>query len=138
MFQLKETEWKEIPEKFSNDSHTHLRSHFATTKRRTHLFIFTELGKMLCEKEQIWGAKLVEQVARDLQEAFPEMKGLSRPDLFNTKKFYQFYRNGLVQQPVGLFCRQSEEQPLQAEAYSSSQFLIVDQNAPQNDKRIGA
>ena len=88
MFQLTETEWKEIPEKFSNDSHTHLRSHFATTKRRTHLFIFTELGKMLCEKEQIWGAKLVEQVARDLPEAFQEMKALSRTNLFNTNKCF--------------------------------------------------
>lgn len=62
---------------------------------------YWELGKMLSEKEQIWGSKLVEQVAKDLQKVFPDMKGLSRSNLYNTKKFYQFYRDEIVQQPVG-------------------------------------
>lgn len=62
---------------------------------------YWELGKMLSEKEQIWGSKLVEQVAKDLQMAFPDMKGLSRSNLYNTKKFYQFYQDEIVQQPVG-------------------------------------
>lgn len=48
---------------------------------------YWELGKMLSEKESVWGAKLIEQVAKDLQSEFPEMKGLSRRNLFNTKKF---------------------------------------------------
>ena len=63
---------------------------------------YWELGKMLSEKESIWGAKLVEQLAKDLQEEFPELKGLSRSNLFNCKKFYQFYSQELIQQPVGL------------------------------------
>ena len=52
---------------------------------------YWDLGKMLSEKETVWGRKLVEQVAKDLKEEFPDMQGLSRSNLFNAKKFYQFY-----------------------------------------------
>ena len=66
------------------------------------ILFYWDLGKMISEKEQVWGAKLVEQVAKDLQKEFPEMKGLSRRNLFNTQKFFQFYEHQLVQQPVAL------------------------------------
>ena len=62
---------------------------------------YWELGKIISEKENIWGNKLVEQVAKDLQSEFKEMKGLSRSNLFYCKKFYNFYKNELVQQAVG-------------------------------------
>ncbi len=39
---------------------------------------YWELGMMISEKESLWGDKLVEQVAQDLQSEFPGMKGLSR------------------------------------------------------------
>ena len=63
---------------------------------------YCELGKMICEKEAIWGAKLIEQVALDLKSEFPDLKGFSRRNLFNTKKFYEFYCDLIVQQPVAL------------------------------------
>jgi len=62
---------------------------------------YWELGKMLFEKEQTWGSKLVEQVAKDLQIAFADMKDLSGSNLYNTKKFYRFYLNKIAQQLVG-------------------------------------
>jgi len=63
---------------------------------------YWDLGKMISEKERVWGSKLIEQVAKDLKQEFPDMQGLSRSDLFNAKKFYQFYNSTqLVQQPVG-------------------------------------
>ncbi len=37
---------------------------------------YWELGMMISEKESLWGDKLVEQVAQDLQSEFPGMKGL--------------------------------------------------------------
>lgn len=74
---------------------------------------YWELGKMLSEKEQTWGSKLVEQVAKDLQKAFPDIKGLSRSNLYNTKKFYQFYQDEIVQQPVGLLEKQPKEKTVQ-------------------------
>lgn len=62
---------------------------------------------MLCEKENIWGRKLVENVAKDLKIEFPDMQGLSRRNLFNAKKFFQFYDSELVQQAVALIGEQS-------------------------------
>ncbi len=62
---------------------------------------YWELGKMITEKENIWGSKLIDQVAKDLKKEFPEMKGLSRSNLFYCKQFYFFYKNELLQQFVG-------------------------------------
>jgi len=68
---------------------------------------YWDLGKMIAEKERVWGSKLIEQVAKDLKQEFPDMQGLSRRNLFNAKKFYQFYNSTqLVQQPVGLIRQQ--------------------------------
>jgi predicted nuclease of restriction endonuclease-like (RecB) superfamily len=65
------------------------------------IHFYWELGKMIAEKENVWGSKLIDQVAKDLQEAFPKMKGLSRSNLFYCKQFYLFYHIELVQQAVG-------------------------------------
>ena len=62
---------------------------------------YWDLGKSISEKENIWGSKLIEQVANDLQSEFPEIKGLSRSNLFYCKQFYRFYSDELVQQAVG-------------------------------------
>lgn len=64
---------------------------------------YWDLGKMIVEKQsQIsWGEKLIEQLSKDLKSEFPEMKGLSRSNLFYTKQFYLFYKDELIQQLVG-------------------------------------
>lgn len=65
--------------------------------------LYWELGKMISAQENTWGSKLIERVSKDLQAEFPNMKGLTRSNLFYCKQFYQFYSNmELVQQPVGL------------------------------------
>jgi len=79
----------------------------ANTVNTALIEFYWELGKMISEKETVWGSKLIEQIAKDLKQEFPDIKGLSRRNLFNVKKFYQFYNNiQLVQQPVGLICKQ--------------------------------
>ncbi len=65
------------------------------------IFLYWELGKRINEKENTWGSKLIEQVSNDLRDAFPDMKGFSRSNLYYCKKFFLFYRNTIVQQPVG-------------------------------------
>jgi DUF1016 N-terminal domain len=35
---------------------------------------YWDLGKMIAEKQTAWGAKLIEQVAKDLHDEFPLMK----------------------------------------------------------------
>ena len=64
---------------------------------------YWELGKMIVEKQTqtAWGDKLIDQVAIDLKKEFPDMKGLSRSNLFYTKQFYLFYKPVFVQQTVG-------------------------------------
>ena len=64
---------------------------------------YWELGKMIVEKQTqtAWGDKLIDQVAIDLKKEFPDMKGLSRSNLFYTKQFYLFYKPVIVQQTVG-------------------------------------
>jgi len=58
---------------------------------------------MICDKqsEANWGDKIIEQLSRDLKQEFPEMKGLSRSNLFYAKQFYTFYSTSMVQQLVG-------------------------------------
>lgn len=75
---------------------------------------YWELGKMISEKNSVWGSKIIEQVAKDLKDEFPGMNGLSRSNLFNAKKFYEFYSASLVQQPVALLAHENEivQQPV--------------------------
>ena len=61
---------------------------------------YWELGKMIAEKENVWGDKLIEQVAKDLQSEFPDIKGLSKSNLKYCKRFYEFYANVIGKQLV--------------------------------------
>lgn len=61
---------------------------------------YWEIGKMISEKENIWGEKLIEQVAKDLKNEFPDLKGLSTRNLKYCRQFYIFYQNSIGQQPV--------------------------------------
>lgn len=62
---------------------------------------YWELGKMITEKEHHWGDKLIEQLAKDLKEEFPGIKGFSKSNLAYAKQFYKFYHGPIVQQAVG-------------------------------------
>lgn len=74
---------------------------------------YWDLGKMIAEKQTAWGAKFVEQLSKDLKSEFPNMEGLSRRNLFNAQKFYQFYNRQIVQQPVALSESDSPNQIVQ-------------------------
>lgn len=52
---------------------------------------YWDLGKMIAEKQAVWGSKLIEQVAKDLKAEFPDMEGFSKSNLYNVRRFYQFY-----------------------------------------------
>ena len=70
--------------------------------------LYWELGKMIVAQENTWGSKLIEGISKELQAEFPDMKGLTRSNLFYCKQFYNFYSNSsLVQQPVGLILPQA-------------------------------
>ena len=55
-----------------------IRAHLAANKELIYLYwhIGNEILKR--QKEQGWGAKIIDQLSKDLRSEFPEMKGLSR------------------------------------------------------------
>ncbi len=97
----------------------------AVTVNSALIAFYWDLGKMISEKENTWGSKLIEQVAKDLKDEFPEMKGLSRTNLSYAKQFYLFYYQpeigqqavakldkptSIVQQVVGQISQQADDQ----------------------------
>jgi len=85
--------------------------------------LYWEIGKSIVEKQEQnrWGAKIIEQVAKDLHHELPDTNGFSRTNLFNMRQFYLFYAktqivlqavgqlssSKIVQQPVGLLPKNS-------------------------------
>ena len=66
---------------------------------------YWEIGKMISEKEKVWGSKLIEQVSKDLKEEFPDLIGFSTRNLKYCKYFYDFYSAQIGQQAVAQFER---------------------------------
>lgn len=64
------------------------------------IHFYWDLGKMISEKEKVWGSKLINQISQDLKAEFPEMQGLSTRNLKYCIQFYSFYQKSIVQQPV--------------------------------------
>ena len=90
---------------------SNLKSKIRSTQIKTALAVnagligfYWELGKMISEKQTVWGSKFIEQLSKDLKAEFPGMEGFSRRNLFNTVQFHSFYSK--VQQPVGQIVQQ--------------------------------
>jgi predicted nuclease of restriction endonuclease-like (RecB) superfamily len=84
------------------------------------IHFYWDLGKMISEKEKVWGSKLINQISQDLKAEFPEMQGLSTRNLIYCKHFYSFYQNTIVQQPVA-------QLPNTTNLVENQDFLIVQQ-----------
>lgn len=57
------------------------------------LELYWEIGKDISEKQSKsdWGSKLIEQVANELKNEFPELKGFSRRNIYAMRQWYNFY-----------------------------------------------
>lgn len=64
--------------------------------------LYWDLGKSIVEKQEKegWKAQIIHKLGKDLQNAFPGIKGFSRANLFYMRTFYLAYAR--VQQAVGL------------------------------------
>jgi len=63
-----------------------------------------DIGAMIAEKQEKakWGSALLEQMAKDLKNEFPNITGFSRSNLYSMRQFYQFYReSGLTVHQLG-------------------------------------
>jgi len=67
---------------------------------------YWDLGKMITEKQTVWGSKFLATLSNDLRKEFPDMQGLSERNLKYCRTFYQFYANKSIQQPIGLIGQQ--------------------------------
>jgi predicted nuclease of restriction endonuclease-like (RecB) superfamily len=56
------------------------------------ILFYWELGKMISEKENIWGSKLLENLSQDLKSEFPTMKGFSVTNLKYCKNFNHVFQ----------------------------------------------
>jgi predicted nuclease of restriction endonuclease-like (RecB) superfamily len=69
------------------------------------LNLYWDIGRQLqqWQSERGWGAAVVEQMALDLQAAYPGIKGFSRTSLFAMRQFHAFFSSSFesVPQPVG-------------------------------------
>ena len=64
------------------------------------IVLYWDLGKMITEKENTWGSKLIPNLSKDLKAEFPNMEGFSVSNLKYCKRFYLFYHNQIGQQLV--------------------------------------
>ena len=57
------------------------------------IHLYWSLGEQIVEKQQNaqWGSGFIEQLSKDLQAEFPDIKGLSAVNLRRCKRFYLFY-----------------------------------------------
>ncbi len=64
--------------------------------------LYWEIGKAIIDqqKKSHWGAKLLDQISRDLRSTFPDMKGFSITNLKYMRMFAQLYPSEIGQQPV--------------------------------------
>lgn len=76
----------------------------ALSVNRELVLLYWQIGKEILERQQAqgWGAKVVDQLAKDLSAAFPEMKGFSRSNLMYMRAFHEAWpEETIVQQLVG-------------------------------------
>lgn len=70
--------------------------------------LYWSIGKTINEKQVAsdWGSGVVEQLAKDLQKAFPGLEGFSRANIFRMQAFYAAYEK------VAQLVRQLDELPV--------------------------
>jgi predicted nuclease of restriction endonuclease-like (RecB) superfamily len=95
---------------------------------------YWELGKMIVEKQaqSAWGDKLVEQLSKDLQAEFPDMKGFSRANLHFCMQFYNYF--SFILQGEGQIVSQSGRQ---LQSSDDQSIIIVPQSGGQISPHIG-
>ena len=76
----------------------------AATAVNTELItLYWQIGKSILDKqvEQGWGAKVIDQLSKDLRKTFPDMKGFSPRNLKYMRSFAEAYPDeAIVQQAV--------------------------------------
>jgi predicted nuclease of restriction endonuclease-like (RecB) superfamily len=67
---------------------------------------YWDIGKMITEKQTVWGSQFLDKLSHDLKHEFPDMEGLSVRNLKYTRQFYQFYNATNTLHPIKEFGQQ--------------------------------
>lgn len=64
--------------------------------------LYWSIGRTILERQEVesWGSGVIGRLADDLRAEFPEMKGLSRTNLFYMRGFAAAWPDSIVQQAV--------------------------------------
>ncbi len=68
------------------------------------ILLYWNIGKMIFENQSLLEGRnnYIEVLSKDIKSEFPDISGFSRSNLFNIRKFYNFYNDFSIQQLVGL------------------------------------
>jgi len=69
------------------------RQKLAATINSQVLELYWEIGKEISSKQNTWGSNIIENVAKELNSEFPDMKGFSRRNLYAIRQWYLFYNS---------------------------------------------
>ena len=88
-----------------------LKTEISTARIRAHLSVNKEMislywriGNQILErqKQEGWGAKVIENISKDLRKEFPEMKGLSYQNISYMRQFsIEYTKATILQQAIG-------------------------------------
>ncbi|KVC73282.1 PDDEXK nuclease domain-containing protein [Burkholderia ubonensis] len=81
----------------------HARQRAAASANRELVTLYWQIGRDILERQQLqgWGAKVIDQLARDLKDAFPDMRGFSPRNLKYMRALAQAWpAPEFVQQPA--------------------------------------
>jgi predicted nuclease of restriction endonuclease-like (RecB) superfamily len=96
---------KEYSKTLADLKHQIQESQFKAAAAVNHelIYLYWKIGKTIAEKQEKsgWGTKVIEKLAKDLQNAFPGINGFSRTNIFRMRAFYHEYK--LVPPVVGQF-----------------------------------
>lgn len=82
----------------------HAQQRASLAVNRELIQLYWQIGQDILQRqaEQGWGAKVIERLAHDLRNAFPDMKGFSRSNLMYMRAFAEAWPDAeIVQQAVG-------------------------------------
>ena len=87
----------EIKEKIRSSQYEAFK---AVNKELIHLY--WDIGRLIVEKQEHigWGKSVVEQLAKDIQNEYPGIKGFSERNLWNMKMFYSEIHLNKILQPL--------------------------------------
>lgn len=81
---------------------------------------YWDLGRMICERQTAYGTGFIPQLSKDLNEEFPEMRGLSVRNLASCREFYKFYTDPNLQQAVANL----DQASIDTDQYVDNQYFL--------------